>query len=105
MRNAAPLLWALLACAACAQAAEPAKLKDALTGDAKGSAAANPQCQLFSPAEISTYLGVSVGPGKNAAGGAGCQWTDKNDDGRTRTTRPMPSSRWLLRSTTRSRPS
>ena len=80
MRDAAPLLWALVDSAACAQAAEPAKLKDALTGDAKRSAAANPQCQLFSPAEISTYLGVSVGPGKNAAGGAGCQWTDKNDE-------------------------
>lgn len=61
-----------------AQAVDPGRLRDVLTGDAKGSASANPQCQLFSQAEIGTYLGAKVAPGKNAAGGAGCQWTDND---------------------------
>lgn len=69
-----------LANSALAQSNDPKKIKDALTGDAKGSAAANPQCKLFTPAEIAGYLGVAVGVGQNAAGGAGCSWTDKDDE-------------------------
>lgn len=69
-----------LASLASAQTNDARKLKDQLTGDAKGSAAANPQCKLFTPAEISAYLGTSVGAGENAAGGAGCSWSDKNHE-------------------------
>ncbi len=61
-----------------AQQTDPYKLKDQLTGDSKGSAASNPQCKLFTPAEIATYVGVPVGPGENAAGGAGCSWHDSD---------------------------
>lgn len=80
MRQVVFVLLAALGSAAWGQGAKPAKVRDALTGDAKAGAAANPQCQLFSPAEIATYVGVTVGLGKNAAGGSGCQWTDKNDE-------------------------
>lgn len=74
------LTLAALSSVASAQSADANKAKDRLTGDAKGSAAANPQCKLFTPAEISAYLGVTVGAGQNAAGGAGCSWTDKDDE-------------------------
>jgi hypothetical protein len=59
---------------------DPKKLKDRLTGDAKSPAANNPQCRLFTPAEVARYLGQPVGAGENAAGGSGCQWPAKNDD-------------------------
>lgn len=76
--KAAVASLALCGAAACvAQPADAKKLKDALTGDARASAAANPQCRLFSPAEMRTWLGVAVGPGENAAGGAGCAWHDE----------------------------
>jgi hypothetical protein len=71
------LVLAVLAGSAMAQGTDPNKLKDQLTGDAKGSAADNPQCRLFTTAEIAAYLGKSVAAGQNAAGGAGCNWTDK----------------------------
>ena len=69
-----------LATSVSAQATDPSKLKDQLTGDAKNSAAANPQCKLFTPSEIAAYLGKAVGAGENAAGGAGCSWADKEYD-------------------------
>ena len=71
-------LAALLATAASGQTTDPDKLKDQLTGDAKAPASANPQCKLFTQAEIATHVGAQVGPGENAAGGAGCNWHDKN---------------------------
>ena len=67
----------LIAASANGQQTDPKKLKDQLTGDAKGSPAGNPQCRLFTPAEIAAYVGAQVGPGENAAGGAGCNWHDK----------------------------
>ena len=71
-------LLALSGAAACgAQPADAKKLKDVLTGDARASAVANPQCRLFTPAEMKTWLGAAVGPGENAAGGAGCAWHDE----------------------------
>jgi len=56
------------------------KTADALTGDAKTSAADNPQCRLFTLAEIQKYTGKPVKSGRNAAGATGCQWvtTDEN---------------------------
>jgi len=71
-------LAVLLAASANGQAMDPKKLKDQLTGDAKGQPLANPQCKLFTQTEIAAYAGAQVGPGKNAAGGAGCNWHDKS---------------------------
>jgi hypothetical protein len=34
----------------------------------------NPQCKLFTPAEIAKYIGEPVSPGQKAALGTGCQW-------------------------------
>lgn len=75
-RAIAVALVLLIAVSAHAQQTDPHKLKDHLTGDSKGSAASNPQCKLFTQAEIAVYVGVPVGPGENAAGGAGCSWHD-----------------------------
>ena len=58
-------------------ATDAQKKADVLTGDAAGSAATNPHCKLFTTDEVATYEGVAVAPGKNAAMGTGCQWTDK----------------------------
>ncbi|TKB64416.1 MAG: hypothetical protein E8D48_01905 [Nitrospira sp.] len=77
-RAIAVALVLLIAVSAHAQQTDPRKLKDQLTGDAKGLAASNPQCKLFTQAEISVYVGVPVGPGENAAGGAGCSWHDSD---------------------------
>jgi hypothetical protein len=68
----------LLAASAHGQTTDPRKLKDQLTGDAKAPASVNPQCKLFTPAEIAAYVGAPVGPGENSAGGAGCNWHDKS---------------------------
>lgn len=68
----------LLAVSANGQTTDPKKLKDQLTGDAKGQPSGNPQCKLFTQAEIAAYVGAQVGPGENAAGGAGCNWHDRD---------------------------
>jgi hypothetical protein len=73
------LIGCLLAAAVSAQ--DPKKTADQLTGDAKGSAANNPVCKLFTAAEASKYVGKTVGDGKNAAMGSGCQWAAKDYDG------------------------
>lgn len=84
MRNigaaAGVALAVLIAVSAQAQQTDPHTLKDQLTGDAKGLAANNPQCKLFTPAEITGYAGKPVGSGDNAAGGAGCIWYDVDDE-------------------------
>jgi len=59
---------------------DPEALKSALTGDDKRDAAANTQCQLFSKAEVSQYIGTAVSEMNNAAMGTGCQWVDKDAD-------------------------
>lgn len=56
------------------------KTADALTGDAKGSAAANPVCRLFTAAEMGQYISEPVTAGRNAAMGSGCQWPLKADE-------------------------
>lgn len=68
-----------LLCAATASVSQtnPNKLKDQLTGDAKGTAAANPQCKLFTQAEVAAYVGMPVGAGQNNSAGAGCRWSYK----------------------------
>lgn len=74
----AAALATLLAGSAHGQATDPKKLKDQITGDARGQPTVNPQCRLFTPAEIAAYAGAQVGPGENAASGAGCNWHDKS---------------------------
>ena len=52
-----------------------------LSGDAKGAAADNPRCRLFTQAEVANYLGEAVAAGRNAAMGAGCQWLARDGGG------------------------
>jgi hypothetical protein len=59
------------------------KTADVLTGDAKGSADANPLCKLFTVDEIASYEGAPVSAGANAAMGTGCQWVHRQGDGNT----------------------
>ena len=54
---------------------------DVLTGDAKGSAADNPVCKLFTNEEAGAYIGEPVTDGQNAGAGTGCQWPAKDDSG------------------------
>ena len=51
-----------------------------LAGGERGSAASNPLCKLFTEAEVAAYEGIGVNPGKDAAIGMGCQWTDVAGD-------------------------
>ncbi len=73
----------LLVCgSASAQASKEAKkVADALTGDDRKSAADNPQCKLYTVAEVGKYIGEPVTAGKNAALGTGCQWLAKDGSG------------------------
>jgi hypothetical protein len=61
--------------------ADAKALASALTGEDKTSAAANPQCKLFTQAEITKDLGAPVGAGKTAATGTGCQWDAGGEGG------------------------
>ncbi|MEO7063674.1 MAG: hypothetical protein ABI082_07895 [Dokdonella sp.] len=77
----AGLSLALLSSAwACSSQTDPNSLKDQLTGDAKGSAAGNALCAMFSQAEVAAYVGMAVGPGQNNGGGAGCRWAYNDDE-------------------------
>ena len=79
-RIARALLGASVMLGACGTGQAPApradaqKTAEALTGDASAPAADNPQCKLFTVAEIGKYIGEPVSPGQNAALGTGCQW-------------------------------
>jgi hypothetical protein len=79
------LLGALLfgACGSGASSAQTdaQKVAAALTGDDKQAAADNPQCRLFTSAEVAKYIGEPVSAGRNAMGG--CQWvtTKTRSDG------------------------
>ena len=81
MKLYAFLLAAVLLGACTAFAQDPRKTAGTLTGDARGSAANNPVCQLFTATDASKYVGKPVGAGENAALGSGCQWVAKDDDG------------------------
>ena len=77
-----PYLFSLAWDAVCtASAQDPKNTAAILTGDAKGSAANNPVCKLFTAAEASKYVGKTVGAGENAAMGSGCQWAAKDYEG------------------------
>ena len=74
---------AMVLMTACQKSAAPAdaqQLASALSGDAKGGAATNPLCKLFSVDEISAYSGTKLPAGINAAMGSGCQWIDFHSD-------------------------
>jgi hypothetical protein len=50
------------------------KMAATLSGADKIAADKNPQCKLFTPAELSKFVGTPLSPGKDAAMGSGCQW-------------------------------
>ncbi len=83
-RHAALLFAACCLLTACGKPGVPAeaeKTRAALTGDDKQTAAQNPECQAFKPAEIAAFIGEPVNAGVNAAAGMGCQWTAKDGTG------------------------
>ena len=81
MKLSSLLLIGCILVAGAVSAQDPKKTADQLTGDSKGSAANNPVCKLFTAAEASKYVGKTVGDGKNAAMGSGCQWAAKDYEG------------------------
>jgi hypothetical protein len=75
-RMLAPVIVSAIFFGACGGASstqsDAQKVAAALTGDDKQEAANNPQCKLFTPAELAKYVGEPVSAGRNAMGG--CQW-------------------------------
>jgi hypothetical protein len=68
---------ALIACCGSGYSAgqsEAKKAAAALTGEDKIAADRNPQCKLFTAAELAKYVGEPLSPGHDAAMGTGCQW-------------------------------
>jgi hypothetical protein len=57
------------------------KMAATLSGEDKIAADKNPQCQLFTPAELTKVVGMPLGPGRVAAMGTGCQWLALSGDG------------------------
>ena len=77
------LTAATAACSAGASAQSDArKLAATLSGEDKGGASRSPQCQIFTPADLSKILGVPFERGRDAAmGGVSCQWLARSADG------------------------
>jgi hypothetical protein len=77
------LAAALTACGGSGAAAQSdaKKTAAALTGEDKVAADKNPQCRLFTPAELAKFCGVPLAPGHDAAMGTGCQWVAQSGDG------------------------
>jgi len=72
---------ALIACCgSCCSAGQtdPNKAAAALTGEDKIAADRNPQCKLFTAAELAKYVGAPLSPGHVAAMGTGCQWDGRS---------------------------
>lgn len=58
---------------------EAKKIAAAITAKDKANPTAlNPECKLFTPAELATYAGVPLGPPGNATGG--CVWNPRSGD-------------------------
>lgn len=57
---------------------EAKKTADALKGDDRIAADRNPQCKLFTAAELAKYVGEPLLPGHNAAMGTACQWDGRS---------------------------
>ncbi|MCU1384407.1 MAG: hypothetical protein JWL71_3104 [Acidobacteria bacterium] len=64
-----------------ADAQSAAKTAAALTGEDKIAAEKNPQCHLFTAAELAKYGGEPLSPGHDAAMGTGCQWMGPTGNG------------------------
>lgn len=78
------LAAALTACGGSAAAGAQADAKNTaagLTGADKIAAEKNPQCKIFTPAELAKYVGEPLSPGHDAALGTGCQWTGRSEEG------------------------
>jgi hypothetical protein len=75
------LAAALTACGGSGAAQTDAKkTAAALTGEDKVAADKNPQCQIFTPAELAKYVGEPLSPGHDAAMGTGCQWLGRSQN-------------------------
>lgn len=72
---------ALSGCGGAAGQTDAQKTAAALSGADKLAAEKNPQCKLFTPAEIAKFVGEAVSPGRDAAMGSGCQWLALNGSG------------------------
>jgi len=57
------------------------KTAAAISGADSAAAASNPQCKLFTPAELATYAGQRLSAGEVAAMGSGCQWAAVSGEG------------------------
>jgi hypothetical protein len=80
----AVLAAAMAACSGGASAQTAAtKLAETLSGADKIAADKNPQCQLFTPAELTKLAGIPVGPGRDAGMGTACQWMAQSGHGYT----------------------
>ena len=80
----AALSAAIAACSDGASAQTDAKkLAATLSGADKIAADKNPQCQLFTPAELTKLGGIAVGPGQDAGMGTACQWMAQSGHGYT----------------------
>jgi hypothetical protein len=77
------LTAAMAACSGGASAQSDArKLAATLRGEDKVGASRNPQCQLFTPADLSKIVGVPFEPGRDPLGGGiSCQWRARSADG------------------------
>jgi hypothetical protein len=76
------LAAALSACGGSGAAAQSAgQVAAALTGEDKVAAEKSPQCRLFTPAELTKFVGVPLAAGRVAAMGTGCQWPARSGDG------------------------
>jgi hypothetical protein len=53
---------------------EAQKTASMLSGADKLAADKNPQCKLFTPAELAKFVGTPLTAGRDAAMGSGCQW-------------------------------
>jgi hypothetical protein len=75
------LAAALTACGGTGAATQTDARKTAasLTGEDRVAADKNPQCHLFTPAELAQYVGEPLSPGHDAAMGTGCQWPGRSE--------------------------
>ena len=64
-----------------APATEAPKTATVPAADPSGAQPDNPQCKLFTAADIAKYIGEPVSPGQNDALGNGCQWLAADGSG------------------------
>ncbi len=69
------------ACGGSGAQSDANKVAAALSGADKIAADKNPQCQLFTPADLGKLVGMPLEPGQVAAMGSGCQWLARSGTG------------------------